>query len=150
MSFFAHRFLLLPVFILIHLSSTSCTLNSNEQAPKDSVKSEERFRELQAQIREKERYAVRLVCLKNEITSEALIEELVQIVLRTNITYNLNNMNEEEAFDAIFDATLSAVYAPIDDHELKALATKYNIPVSKLASAIYDYEIWTNSEDCRD
>lgn len=148
MSLAAVRFLLVGVLCV---SCASCTFGSNEQTPEYAEKREAKIQQLKEQIRDKERYAVRLVCLKNEITSDALIEELLAIVLRTNIVYNLNEMKDEgKAPRTISDAILSSIYAPTDDQELKSLAKKYNVPVSKLASVIYDYEIWTNSENCRE
>jgi len=135
------------IFGIFFLLLCACSGNNKEQEV-DLAKV------MEGRIENSIRYKIDLLCLKYDISSESIKQELVNFIksqdlmLQTAAKGKQSQNNKEEEVDYTKETILRLLMQreELDIDKLKLMSAKHNVPGKTLANLLYDYEIWDSIE----
>ena len=131
--------LLLAVAVFLGVIFSSCE-SSNE---KMSIETNEAIQRMEMSCQKRIEDKIELVCLKNGIVSQGLKKDMYQYFQKNSWISKYSDAQEKFAIDksTTFEDILLSTEDTTDINAIKTMAATHQVPIEKVASAIFDYEV---------
>ena len=117
-----------------------CTCSGNNKDVQESKEKTEWAKVIEGSIENTIRYKIDLLCLKYDISSESVKQELVNYIKSQDSMFQAMEKGKQIDQETILRLLMQREKLDID--KLKLISARHNVPIKTLANLLYDYEIW--------
>lgn len=140
------KYFILMLVLMLSIQVISCAKKKEK-----AISDEDMFINLKAGLENSIKYKITLLCLKYEISSGDLKQDLIDLFVNQSPIIQLfengiNKGKKEEITISTIMKSINKSYKLVALKKLNVLCEKYHVTIKTLSSLIYDYEVWEKIE----
>lgn len=137
-----NKSLVFIIVLFLIVSSFGC---SDKKTDTSSDKVSTEIKKMQDNEKKSVKSKVDLLCMKYDVDSETLKNDLLEYLYVDSALVTLLDTNKGKKNDEKMEKLMNAIIygEVIDTEKLLSMSKKHNVPISKISGIVYDYMIWS-------